>query len=127
VLLTVFHNRRWDADIRTLVKVLDSGDLGGLWRVHSRFDLDDLARWGYESEEHWGVPATARGARGTKRRGRAVRSSGEVRSATGASPVLLSGGRCPEEHAGGDLEAFDAPQGGVLVLDVDGHVGVDLT
>jgi predicted dehydrogenase len=43
VLLTVFHNRRWDSDIRTLAKVLESGALGELWRVHSRFDLDDPA------------------------------------------------------------------------------------
>lgn len=41
VLLAVFHNRRWDADVRTLAGVLDSGRLGELWRVHSRFDLDD--------------------------------------------------------------------------------------
>ncbi len=41
VLLSVFHNRRWDADLRTLVGVLASGELGDLWRVHSRFDLDD--------------------------------------------------------------------------------------
>jgi predicted dehydrogenase len=43
VLLTVYHNRRWDADIRTLAKVLASGELGELWRVHSRFDADDPA------------------------------------------------------------------------------------
>ena len=41
LLLSVFHNRRWDADIRTLAAVIDSGRLGELWRVHSRFDLDD--------------------------------------------------------------------------------------
>ena len=41
VLLSVFHNRRWDADIRTLATVVESGRLGELWRVHSRFDLDD--------------------------------------------------------------------------------------
>lgn len=41
VLLTVFHNRRWDADIRTLAAVVESGRLGELWRVHSRFDVDD--------------------------------------------------------------------------------------
>jgi predicted dehydrogenase len=41
VLLSVFHNRRWDADIRTLAKLVRSGRLGDLWRVHSRFDLDD--------------------------------------------------------------------------------------
>ncbi len=43
VLLSVFHNRRWDADVRTLSSVLSSGALGDLWRVHSRFDLDDPA------------------------------------------------------------------------------------
>jgi predicted dehydrogenase len=43
VMLSVFHNRRWDADIRTLAAVVDTGDLGELWRVHSRFDLDDPA------------------------------------------------------------------------------------
>lgn len=43
LLLSVFHNRRWDADIRTLAGVIESGRLGELWRVHSRFDLDDPA------------------------------------------------------------------------------------
>lgn len=40
LLLNVFHNRRWDADLRTVAQVLDSGRLGEPWRVHSRFDLD---------------------------------------------------------------------------------------
>lgn len=39
--LTVFHNRRWDADIRTLAGVLERGDVGEVWRLESRFDLDD--------------------------------------------------------------------------------------
>lgn len=43
VVLTVFHNRRWDTDIRTLSAVLESGRVGDLWRVHSRFDLDEPA------------------------------------------------------------------------------------
>jgi predicted dehydrogenase len=43
VILNVFHNRRWDADIRTLAAVLRRGDLGQLTRVESRFDLDDPA------------------------------------------------------------------------------------
>lgn len=43
VVLNVFHNRRWDADIRTLAAVLRRGDLGELWRVESRFDVDDPA------------------------------------------------------------------------------------
>ncbi len=43
VVLGVFHNRRWDADARTLKAVLDTGRLGRLWRVHSRMDQDDPA------------------------------------------------------------------------------------
>jgi predicted dehydrogenase len=38
--LSVFHNRRWDADLRTLAAVLRSESLGQVWHVHSRFDLD---------------------------------------------------------------------------------------
>ena len=38
--LTVFHNRRWDTDIRTLAEVLASGELGDVWRIESRFELD---------------------------------------------------------------------------------------
>ena len=41
VVLAVFHNRRWDADARTLRRLLDEGRLGKLWRVHSRMDLDE--------------------------------------------------------------------------------------
>jgi predicted dehydrogenase len=40
VLLSVFHNRRWDTDITTLRGVLDEGLLGEIWRFDSRFDLD---------------------------------------------------------------------------------------
>lgn len=43
VLLTVFHNRRWDTDVRTLADVISRGELGEIWRVTSRFDLDDPA------------------------------------------------------------------------------------
>jgi predicted dehydrogenase len=43
LVLNVFHNRRWDADIRTLASVLRGGELGDLTRVESRFDLDDPA------------------------------------------------------------------------------------
>ncbi|MHA6513621.1 Gfo/Idh/MocA family protein [Tessaracoccus sp. Z1128] len=39
--LAVFHNRRWDTDIRTLKAVLDRGAVGAPWRVESRFDLDE--------------------------------------------------------------------------------------
>lgn len=41
VVLGVFHNRRWDADALTLRKVLDSGRLGRLWRLHSRMEQSD--------------------------------------------------------------------------------------
>ncbi len=40
LLLSVFHNRRWDTDIVTARSVLDRGDLGEIWRFDSRFDLD---------------------------------------------------------------------------------------
>ncbi len=41
LLLTVFHNRRWDTDVRTLAEVLESGELGKIWRAVNRFDLDE--------------------------------------------------------------------------------------
>ncbi|MBW6419572.1 Gfo/Idh/MocA family protein [Celeribacter sp. PS-C1] len=43
VVLSVFHNRRCDTDVRTLKAVLDGGELGQIWRVHSRMDMDDPA------------------------------------------------------------------------------------
>lgn len=46
VLLTVYQNRRWDADIRTLAALLGEGRIGEPWRVLSRFDQDDLASLG---------------------------------------------------------------------------------
>lgn len=39
--LSVFQNRRWDTDIRTLKQVLDSGELGKVWRYESAFNLDE--------------------------------------------------------------------------------------
>jgi predicted dehydrogenase len=41
VVLGVFHNRRLDADLRTLARVITDGRLGRLWRIHSRMDLDE--------------------------------------------------------------------------------------
>jgi predicted dehydrogenase len=41
--LNVFHNRRWDADIRTLAAVLAGGELGEVWGVESRMDQDNAA------------------------------------------------------------------------------------
>ena len=43
VALNVFHNRRWDADIRTLAALLKSGELGELWGVESRMDQENAA------------------------------------------------------------------------------------
>ena len=43
VLLSVFHNRRWDTDIRTVRGLLDSGRLGRVARFESHFDLDQPA------------------------------------------------------------------------------------
>ena len=38
VLLTVFHNRRWDSDLLTLRRLLSEGALGDVWRFESRFE-----------------------------------------------------------------------------------------
>lgn len=43
VVLSVFQNRRLDADMQTLKKVIDDGRIGKVWRVHSRMDFDDPA------------------------------------------------------------------------------------
>jgi scyllo-inositol 2-dehydrogenase (NADP+) len=38
LLLTVFHNRRWDGDFLTVRKLIDDGALGEVWRFESRFE-----------------------------------------------------------------------------------------
>ena len=38
VLLTVFHNRRWDSDVLTLRRLLERGELGEVHRFESRFE-----------------------------------------------------------------------------------------
>lgn len=43
VTLGVYQNRRFDADIQTLAKIVRNEMLGPLWRVHSRMDFDDPA------------------------------------------------------------------------------------
>jgi scyllo-inositol 2-dehydrogenase (NADP+) len=49
VLLTVFHNRRWDSDQLTLRRILREGRLGEPWRYESRFE-----RWRPQiREEAW--------------------------------------------------------------------------
>jgi predicted dehydrogenase len=49
VALTVFQNRRWDAEIRTLRRLLGEGALGEVWRFESRFERwrprPDLGQW----------------------------------------------------------------------------------
>lgn len=47
-LLTVFHNRRWDADILTLQRLLAEDRLGPVARVESRID-----RWRPEVSTRW--------------------------------------------------------------------------
>ncbi len=37
-LLTVYHDRRWDGDFRTVLKIVQSGDLGEVAEFESRFD-----------------------------------------------------------------------------------------
>jgi len=48
LLLTVFQNRRWDSDIRTVRKVLAGGELGRVHRFESRFD-----RWAPQPKPTW--------------------------------------------------------------------------
>lgn len=38
LLLSVFHNRRWDNDFLTLRGLLERGELGEVWRFESRFE-----------------------------------------------------------------------------------------
>jgi scyllo-inositol 2-dehydrogenase (NADP+) len=55
VLLTVFHNRRWDSDHRTLQRLLSEGRLGDVLRYESRFE-----RWRPELRpDAWRETATA--------------------------------------------------------------------
>ncbi len=48
LLLSVFQNRRWDNDFRTLRKLLADGDLGDVWRFESRFE-----RWRPRPKGGW--------------------------------------------------------------------------
>ncbi len=41
VVLSVYHNRRYDADILTLKKVIEQQQVGKVWRLHNRMDFDD--------------------------------------------------------------------------------------
>ncbi|MEW2393754.1 Gfo/Idh/MocA family oxidoreductase [Streptomyces venezuelae] len=48
LLLSVFQNRRWDNDFRTLRALLDDGELGDVWRFESRFE-----RWRPRPKGGW--------------------------------------------------------------------------
>jgi predicted dehydrogenase len=59
VLLSVFHNRRWDGDFLTVRRLIDEGALGDVWRFESRFE-----RWRPVPRAGWrelGDPADAGG------------------------------------------------------------------
>jgi predicted dehydrogenase len=47
-LLTVFQNRRWDGDFRTLRTLIESGRLGAVHRLESTFE-----RWGGAPRDRW--------------------------------------------------------------------------
>lgn len=71
VLLSVFHNRRFDTDITTIGGVLPR--LGEIWRVESRFDLDEPG----QSRRGPGRRATTRpGSPPRRPDARAVRAGG---------------------------------------------------
>ena len=40
VTLGVYQNRRFDADLQTLKKIIDDGRIGKVWRIESRMDQD---------------------------------------------------------------------------------------
>ncbi|MGW7083934.1 Gfo/Idh/MocA family oxidoreductase [Streptomyces sp. NPDC054871] len=48
LLLSVFQNRRWDNDFRTLQKLIADGELGEVWRFESRFE-----RWRPQPKGGW--------------------------------------------------------------------------
>ncbi|MGA4841686.1 Gfo/Idh/MocA family oxidoreductase [Streptomyces sp. G45] len=48
LLLSVFQNRRWDADFLTLRSLLADGELGDVWRFESRFE-----RWRPQPKGGW--------------------------------------------------------------------------
>lgn len=41
VVLSVYHNRRFDHDVRTLKKLIEQNRVGKVWRLHNRMDFDD--------------------------------------------------------------------------------------
>ncbi|WAH62170.1 hypothetical protein LZ023_35385 (plasmid) [Pseudomonas silvicola] len=41
VVLSVYHNRRFDHDVRTLKKLIEQNRVGKVWRRINRMDFDD--------------------------------------------------------------------------------------
>lgn len=52
-ILTVFQNRRWDGDFRTIRRLIDAGELGNVRRFESRFEW-----WKPEPATSWKTEAT---------------------------------------------------------------------
>ncbi len=65
LVLSVFHNRRWDGDFLTVRRLLDDGELGDVWRFESRFERwrpERLAEaWRAEAWRERGDPAEGGG------------------------------------------------------------------
>ncbi|GHF94068.1 oxidoreductase [Deinococcus piscis] len=58
LVLSVFHNRRWDGDFLTLRQVLESGELGRVTALHSHFDRfrpEVRDRWRESAEPGAGI------------------------------------------------------------------------
>jgi scyllo-inositol 2-dehydrogenase (NADP+) len=60
VLLSAYQNRRWDADVLTLRRLLDDGELGRVHRFESRFE-----RWRPQPSTGWKESADAAAGGGT--------------------------------------------------------------
>jgi predicted dehydrogenase len=52
--LTTYQNRRWDGDVRTVRRLVDSGELGPVYRFESRFE-----RWRPAAKPTWRDSGTA--------------------------------------------------------------------
>ncbi|GAB1513059.1 Gfo/Idh/MocA family protein [Actinophytocola sp. KF-1] len=57
--LTVFQNRRWDGDFRTVRRLLADGELGEVWRFESRFEW-----WKPDRGASWKTATPARAGGG---------------------------------------------------------------
>ena len=102
--LNVFHNRRWDADIRTLAAVPRGGALGELWAVESRMDQADAATLAPTAApgRTWPAARMCRRTRCSPGGGRSTRaaSGATTRPSTGArSTPRPAPRRCPPSRA----------------------------